>query len=277
MDQAKLKAAIKAGYGAIAKQERAGCCGPKSACCGSATSTSQLSREIGYGAADLETVPQGANLGLGCGNPVALASVKTGETVLDLGAGAGFDAFLAANRVGPGGRVIGVDLTPEMVAQAQANALKGGYNNVEFRLGEIEDLPVADDSVDLIISNCVINLVPDKRQAFQEAWRVLKPGGRMLISDLVLEQELPELLRESIEAYVGCLAGASLKDDYLAAIRAAGFKGIKIMGEDSFPIDFMVNDPTVQEVIKNMSVNKEQLQGIAATVKSIKVYAEKPR
>ena len=180
---------------------------------------------------DLRSVPDGANLGLGCGNPVALASLKGGETVLDLGSGAGFDAFLSANRVGKTGRVIGVDMTPEMLGTARENAKKGGYENIEFRHGEIESLPVDDNSIDVIISNCVINLSPDKPAVFREAFRVLRSGGRLMVSDIVLLKELPASLKESEEAYVACVAGASLKDDYLKMILDAGFKDVRTMNE----------------------------------------------
>ena len=164
---------------------------------------------------------------MGCGNPVALASLKKGEVVLDLGSGAGFDAFLAANQVGETGRVIGVDMTPEMLEAARGNAEKGGYKNVEFRLGEIENLPVDDSSIDVIISNCVINLSPDKAAVFKEAYRALKPGGRLMVSDIVLLGELPESVRNSPEAYVSCIAGASMKSDYMKMIKNAGFKNVK--------------------------------------------------
>jgi arsenite methyltransferase len=163
---------------------------------------------------------------------VALASLREGEIVLDLGSGAGFDAFLSANRVGKKGRVIGVDMTPEMLEQAKENAKKGNYKNVDFRLGEIEDLPVDDNSIDVIISNCVINLSPDKPAVFKEAYRVLKPGGRLMVSDIVLLKELPESLKNSTEAYIGCVAGASIKDDYLKMVKDAGFKSIKTVNAE---------------------------------------------
>lgn len=186
----------------------------------------------------MNAVPEGANLGLGCGNPVAIASLKEGEVVLDLGSGAGFDCFLAANAVGSKGKVIGIDMTPEMLAMARENARKGGYENVEFRLGEIENLPVANSSIDVVISNCVINLSPEKKRVFAEAFRVLKPGGRVMVSDIVLLKTLPEEVRNSIEAYVSCIAGAALKDEYIGAMKLAGFKDIEIMGETPVPIEY---------------------------------------
>lgn len=205
--------------------------------CGCGPSAEDLSLAMGYTEADLQRVPEGANLGLGCGNPVALAGLREGETVLDLGCGAGFDCFLAAQRVGPHGRVIGVDMTLEMIARARENARKAGYANVEFRLGEIEHLPLADASVDAVISNCVINLSPDKPTVFREAYRVLHPGGRLLVSDVVLMRPLPDAVRQSPDAYVACVAGASLKDEYLDAIRAAGFRNVCIVGETPYAVD----------------------------------------
>lgn len=182
-----------------------------------------------------QAIPAEANLGLGCGNPTALAGLKPGETVLDLGSGAGIDCFLAARRVGPTGRVIGVDMTPEMIDRARANARRGGFSNVEFRLGEIENLPLADSSVDVIISNCVINLSTDKPRVFREAFRVLRPGGRLLVSDLVLTSPLPAAVSQSLDAYVACVAGALTREDYLSAITAAGFKNIEVVTEKNFP------------------------------------------
>jgi SAM-dependent methyltransferase len=188
----------------------------------------------GYRAEDLAAVPPGAITGLGCGNPVALAELRPGETVLDLGSGAGMDAFLAASAVGPSGRVIGVDMTPEMIERAWANAREAGYANVEFRLGDIERLPVEDASVDVVMSNCVINLATDKLAVFREALRVLRPGGRLLISDLVVEGELPEAVRLDLEAWAGCIAGALEKGEYLETIRRAGFRDVAVVGEQRY-------------------------------------------
>jgi SAM-dependent methyltransferase len=236
----------------------------------------KISRGIGYSPEEMQAVPEGANLGLGCGNPVALASLKEGETVLDLGSGAGFDAFLASRSVGNSGRVIGVDMTPEMVDKARGNARKGGYGNVEFRLGEIENLPVADRTVDIIISNCVINLSPDKDRVFREAFRVLKPGGRLMVSDIVLLNRLPAALIESIEAYVGCVAGAVMKEDYLRAIREAGFEDINIVGETTFPVSDLLDHPAVRERFGHADHLEEQVEEISSSIASIKVQAVKP-
>ncbi|HNQ50418.1 MAG: arsenite methyltransferase [Candidatus Omnitrophica bacterium] len=235
-DAKDIKRMVKEGYAKAAKQ---GSCCCSSSCCSSTGTARNISKAVGYTDAEMTAVPEGANLGLGCGNPVALASLRPGDTVLDLGSGAGFDAFLAAQKVGTTGRVIGVDMTQEMLDKARSNAAKGGYQNVEFRLGEIEKLPLEDDSVDVIISNCVINLSPDKETVFKEAFRVLKPGGRLMVSDLVLGKELPEAVRNSVEAYVGCVAGAIKKDKYLGFIASAGFRDVKVMSESAYPIDAM--------------------------------------
>jgi len=253
----EIKKIVKDGY-AKALLQNASCCPTSSCCCGTGQAK-EISKSVGYSDSEMSTVPEGANLGFGCGNPVALASLKEGDVVLDLGSGAGFDAFLAAQRVGKTGRVIGVDMTPEMIAKAKENAKKGKYTNVEFRLGEIEKLPVEDNSMGVIISNCVINLSPDKELVFKEAHRALKPGGRLMVSDLVLAKNLPKELRDSIEAYVGCLAGAIRKDEYLKLITMAGFQNIKVVSESSYPMDVMF----------------ENLKGAEGAVASIKVSATK--
>lgn len=272
----EIHRAVREGYAQIAR-ESSSCCSPaeSNCCCGSDLATS-LSRAIGYTEQELAAVPAGANLGLGCGNPTALASLEEGEVVLDLGAGAGLDCFLAARQVGKRGKVIGVDMTPEMVARARENARGGGYGNVDFRLGEIENLPVADGTVDVIISNCVINLAPDKKQVFREAFRVLRPGGRLLVSDIVLRKRLPEGVRESVAAYVGCLAGALMKESYLRAIRAAGFKGVKVVEESLYSLDYLANDPTAQAVTQEMGLSPEEARDMATAVASVRVAAVKP-
>ena len=275
MKETEVKKVVREGYARIA-QNSSSCCGPSKSCCGSAKTAESISRKMGYSDEELKTAPEGANLGLGCGNPVAIASLKAGETVLDLGSGAGFDCFLAAGKVGKSGKVIGVDMTPEMLEKARGNAENGDYGNVEFRLGEIENLPLADGSVDAIISNCVINLAPDKRRVFAEAFRVLKPGGRLMVSDIVLLKEIPDSIRNSIEAYISCIAGAETKDNYLAAVKAAGFIGVEIVDQTAFPVEFLTNDPTVQAVVKNLSLTPEVLREFAGSVVSVKVSGNKP-
>ncbi len=249
----KIKKIVRDGY-AKALSQMNSCCS-SSSCCGGVTQAADIGKKVGYSDSELNAVPEGANLGFGCGNPVALASLKEGDVVLDLGSGAGFDAFLSAPRVGKTGRVIGVDMTPEMVAKAKENAKKGNYSNVDFRLGEIEKLPVEDNSIDVIISNCVINLSPDKETVFKEAYRVLKAGGRLMVSDLVLAKELPQEIKDSVEAYVGCLAGAIKKDEYLRFIEQAGFQDIKVISESSYPVDAMFDNlEAAQDAIVSVKV-----------------------
>jgi ubiquinone/menaquinone biosynthesis C-methylase UbiE len=230
---------------------------------------------MGYSPEALQSVPDAANLGLGCGNPVALAALREGDVVLDLGAGGGLDCFLAAQKVGSTGKVIGVDMTPEMVSLARKNAVKGNITNVEFRLGEIENLPVADGTVDFMISNCVINLSPDKRRVFQEAYRVLKPGGRFVISDIVLLKSLPDTVRESLDAYVGCIAGALPKDEYLAEMSSAGFRSVTIVEEKRFPTTEVHADQGDESIIDKFGFSPEEIKEVSESVASITVKGEK--
>lgn len=226
----EIRSAVQKNYGRIAAAENGGCCSTPSSCCGTAkeATAADISLELGYSSADITAVPDGANLGLGCGNPQAIASLRKGETVLDLGSGGGFDSFLAARAVGEQGQVIGVDMTPEMVAKARRNAEQGGFGNVEFRLGEIEHLPLADRSVDVIISNCVINLSPEKEKVFREAFRILKPGGRLAISDVVSTAALPDAIKNDMAMHCGCIAGASAIPELEDMLRRAGFADILI-------------------------------------------------
>ncbi|MBI5247988.1 MAG: arsenite methyltransferase [Desulfomonile tiedjei] len=270
MKNEDVKKAVREGYGKIAR-ESGSCCVTTSSCCGSPDSAVTTGKAIGYTERELKEVPEGSNLGLGCGNPTALASLKEGETVLDLGAGAGFDCFLAANRVGKTGKVIGVDMTWDMIRKAQENARKGDYKNVEFRLGEIEKLPVAANSVDVIISNCVINLSPEKDKVFAEAFRVLKPGGRLMISDLVLLKELPDFVKNSLQAYVGCISGAEMKDKYLRMIKMAGFHEVKVIEETTFPAEAVTENETARGIIEDLKIDKKTISGFLSSVLSIKV------
>ncbi len=275
MREEEIKKVVRKGYAEIAKKESS-CCVPADTCCGSTDLAQSISKTIGYSDEELTSVPEGANLGLGCGNPVAMASLVEGETVLDLGSGAGFDCFLAASKVGGRGKVIGVDMTPEMLDKARENARKGNYENIEFRLGEIENIPAADNSIDAVISNCVINLSPNKKRVFAEAFRVLKPGGRLMVSDIVLLKELPDFIINSIEAYVGCISGAMMRDEYIEAIREAGFGEVKIVDETVFPIELMANDPTAQAIINELDITTEDIKDIENSVVSIKVQGIKP-
>lgn len=283
MKEEEVKKVVRKNYADIAKQQGS-CCGPKtvnpmktSSCCGGAPPTADdMSKKMGYTEEELAKLPDGANLGLGCGNPVALASLKEGDTYVDLGSGAGIDCFLAADKVGKTGKVIGVDMTPEMIDRARENVKKAGMENIEFRLGEIEHLPISDGSVDVITSNCVINLSPDKKAVFSDAFRVLKPGGRIMISDIVLLKELPEVVLQSAKAYVGCVAGAMLKDDYLNLVKEAGFDNIEILGEDSAG-EVWVNDPLAGSIIEQLGITIEEARELGKSIVSLKFSAEKPK
>ncbi|MBK8233355.1 MAG: arsenite methyltransferase [Candidatus Eisenbacteria bacterium] len=226
-----IRTVVRERYGAVA-EGRVGAAG----CCAGPQVAEATLAEIGYSAEDAAAIPEGANLGLGCGNPIAFAELKGGETVLDLGSGAGIDCFLAARAVGPTGHVIGVDMTASMLERARANARKIEATTVEFRLGEIEHLPVADATVDVIISNCVVNLSPDKPQVFREAYRALRPGGRLMVSDLVLNGPLSDSVRKNVEMYVGCISGAEQRDRYLEQIRGAGFTDVEVVSESGYAV-----------------------------------------
>ena len=233
MEDKKIKEFVKERYSKIVTKEEDSC---GCSCCGGSEDNSVIKRaeEVGYTMEEIKSIPSDAVFGLGCGNPTALAEINPGETVLDLGSGGGIDVFLAANKVGEEGKVIGVDMTPEMVETAVKNAKEGGYENVEFKHGEIENLPVENNIIDVIISNCVINLTPNKSNAFKEAFRVLKPDGRILVSDLVTEGEIPLEIRKNFEAWAGCIAGALDKQEYLDTIKNAGFNEVEIVSEKAY-------------------------------------------
>jgi SAM-dependent methyltransferase len=281
MEESEIKKNVREGYAKVA-MNNSSCCGPSSSesegsCgCGPSIDQKSVSKAMGYSKEELESLPEGADLGLGCGNPTALASIEEGETVIDLGSGAGIDCFLAAKKVGKKGKVIGVDMTPEMLDRARANAKDGNIENVEFRLGEIDNLPVGDNTADLIISNCVINLAPDKKRVFEEAFRVLKPGGRVMISDIVLLGELSEALKASKEAYVGCVSGAIPKEDYIQTIKDAGFEKVEIVSEATFPVEDVVVGENAQKILKDADLTTEEAVKAAIKVSSVKVRAYKP-
>lgn len=258
---------------ARAVTEKTGCCAPS--CCGDDASaiSGDVSRTIGYTDEQLGSLPEDANLGLGCGNPTAIASLAAGMTVLDLGSGAGIDCFLAAQQVGPTGRVIGVDMTPEMVERARANALAGGYDNVEFRLGEIEALPVADSSVDVVISNCVLNLSTDKARVLSEVHRVLRPGGRVVVSDMVSDLPVPEVLQGNVDAVAACLP--TLREEYLDQFRAAGFPDTRITEEKPYPAGYILEDEGVRAYIAGHQENAAELTAFAGSILGAHFEAEK--
>lgn len=268
-----LREQVRRGYAKVAHATNGCCCD----CGGSSRTVEEVARTIGYSDEDIGALPEGANLGVGCGNPTALAEIRSGETVLDLGSGAGIDCFLAAAAVGNEGRVIGVDMTDEMLEAARQNAQIGRYRNVEFRKGFIEDLPVEAASVDLIISNCVINLSPEKDRVFAEAFRVLKSGGRMMISDIVLDRDLPAAVASSLSAYIGCVAGATRRDEYLRIVREAGFRKVEILSAVKFADALGKDAPIWKETAERLEIGLGEAREWASAVISIKLRAIKPR
>jgi len=300
----EVKKAVRERY-ARAATESSGCCGPS--CCGDSAQTKgspapggdletgstpsgptaiedasasgageagAVSRSVGYSDDELARIPKEANLGLGCGNPTAIASLEEGQTVLDLGSGAGIDCFLAARRVGPSGRVIGVDMTPEMLEKARRNAAEGGYDNVEFRLGEIEALPVADDTVDVIISNCVLNLSTEKGRVLREAFRVLKPGGRMVVSDLVSDVPVPKELTGDMDAVAGCLP--TFREAYLEEYRQAGFGDVRIVEETPYPSAHLLTEDGVRRHLEENPEQAPALERFATSIAGAHFEARKP-
>ncbi|MCP4641114.1 MAG: arsenite methyltransferase [bacterium] len=277
-DKDTIREKVREGYAAIA-ESGGSCCGEKASCCGPGTQddSAQLAQSIGYDAQELAELPDGANMGLSCGNPVALASLSEGDVIVDLGSGGGFDIFIAGRKVGPGGRAIGVDMTPEMVSKARRNAAayreRTGFDNVEFRLGEIEHLPLADNSADVVISNCVINLSPDKQQVWDEIARVLKPGGRVAVSDLALLRPLPEAIAGQVEALIGCVAGAVLVEDTERMAADAGLTDVVLETKPGY-IESMAasNDPLYRRIAEALPEGRTA----ADYVTSLNVSALKP-
>lgn len=269
LDDDGIREVVRDRYAQVARDgsmtQTPGCCGPAPA---------DIAEKIGYSADDTAGAPEGANLGVGCGAPLAIAALVEGETVLDLGSGAGFDAFLAAREVGASGKVLGVDMTDEMLDKARENAAKNGIDNVEFRKGYLEDLPVADESVDVVISNCVINLVPDKATAYRQIARVLRSGGRMIISDVVLDSPLPDIVAADVAALTGCVAGADARPEYLRKIADAGLVDIEIINDKSFGAVALTMIPP--ELLDKARAADIDIDAVAESVRSLTIRARKP-
>jgi ubiquinone/menaquinone biosynthesis C-methylase UbiE len=277
-DSEAVRETVRQGYAKIAKDTSAGCCEPGVSCCGSSPQDSEtLAKELGYTVDELRALPEGANMGLSCGNPAALAALKPGEIVLDLGSGGGFDVFIAGRKVGATGRAIGVDMTPDMLAKARRNTAsyrqQTGLDNVEFRLGEIEHLPLADNSVDAIISNCVINLSPDKQRVWTEMARVLKPGGRVAVSDIALLKPLPAEVLKLVEALVGCVAGAVLASETEQMAERAGLQNIVLRSKAGY-IEAMTSweDPLYRKIVEHLPDGAKPSEYIT----SLELQARKP-
>ncbi|MEM1120984.1 MAG: arsenite methyltransferase [Bacteroidota bacterium] len=272
-----VKQSVVDTYGKLAKSTKKGLFSKLFACCDPTKNANNVGKAIGYSEATLAAVPDQANLGVGCGNPSALVNIKTGETVVDLGSGAGFDAFIVASLVSKTGKVIGVDLSEDMLRLARKNAQKGDYRQVEFVKGDIEDLPLADGIADHVISNCVINLSLHKDKVYREAFRVLKNGGRLAVSDVVLEKELPDFVKNSLVGHVACVSGAEKIADYLRYVKEAGFEDIRIQSKSEFPLELMLADPQIAKIAATMDFNldSEEAKDIASRVTSISLTATK--
>lgn len=277
MNTNSVKQSVVDSYGKLAKSTSGSLFSKLFACCDPSQNANQVGKVIGYSEEELNAVPKGSNLSVGCGNPSALANIKAGETVVDLGSGAGFDAFIVAPIVTKTGKVIGIDLSDDMLDLARRNAKKGDYDYVEFVKGDIEDLPLSDEIADHIISNCVINLSLNKDKVYKEAFRVLKKGGRLSISDIVLDKELPDFVKNSLTGHIACVSGAEKIEDYLNYIKNAGFSNIKIESKSSFPLELMLADPQIAKIAEemNFNVDSEEAKDIASRVASISITAIK--
>ena len=277
MDTTSVKQTVIDSYGKLAKSKSSGRLSKLFACCDPSDHAKKVAVNIGYSKEDLDQVPEESNLGVGCGNPSALAGIKQGETVVDLGSGAGFDAFIVSRIVGQNGKVIGIDLSDEMLDLARKNAVKSHYTNVEFLKGDIEELPLTNSMANHVISNCVINLSLNKDKVYKEAYRVLKEGGKLSISDIVLERELPQFVKDSLAGHIACVSGAEKLEDYLQYVKDAGFKNVKVESKSEFPLELMLTDPQVMKIAREMNFNldSEQAKDIASSVTSISLSAIK--
>jgi len=279
MEDHAIKQSVVDGYGKLAKSQSGGLMSKLFACCNLNGTQVKVAEKNGYTQEEMDLAPEASNLGVGCGNPNALTKISKGETVVDLGSGAGFDAFITARHVGDGGKVIGIDLSDDMLKLAKKNAVQGKYTNVEFLKGDIEDLPLEDNLADHVISNCVINLSLNKDKVYKEAYRILKSSGRISISDIVLERELPDFVRDSLVGHLACVAGAEKLDTYLEYIRDAGFVDVRVESKTGFPLEIMMTDPQIIKIasIMNFSMNSADAKDIASRVSSISLTASKPK
>ena len=277
MNADTVKKSVIENYGKLAKVSSNTFLTKLFGCCNLTENATEVGSIIGYSKEDMDSVPEGSNLGVGCGNPSSLTKIRQGETVVDLGSGAGFDSFLVAPLVGEKGKVIGIDLSKDMLELARKNAKKSQYNNVEFVEGDIEDVPLEDNIADHVISNCVINLSMNKGDVYKEAYRILKDGGKLSISDIVLEKELPELVKNSLAGHIACVSGAEKIEDYMQYVHNAGFKDITIEQKTNFPLELMLTDPQVMKIAKamNFNLNSEEAKDIASRVSSISLSARK--
>ena len=277
MDTIEVKKSVVEGYSQLAKASKGGLISKLFGCCNTGENAVTVGKAIGYSQAELELAPEGANLGVGCGNPSAHAAIKPGQTVVDLGSGAGCDAFIIAKSVGKTGKVVGVDLSTEMISLARRNARKGRYGNVEFLHGDIEQLPIKDNIADWVVSNCVINLSERKDLVYREAFRVLREGGKISVSDIVLERELPEFIKKSLAGRVACVSGAEKLSDYLRYVQDAGFKNINVESKGHFPLELIISDPQLAQIAQelNFNINSDEVKDIASRVASISLTAEK--
>jgi len=277
MDTNSVKQSVINSYSSLAKTKKGGLLSSLFACCDPTKHANEIADNIGYSKEVLEAVPKDANLGVGCGNPSALTKINLGETVIDLGSGAGFDAFIVSKMVGNEGKVIGVDLSEDMLQLANKNAKKGNYENIEFVKGDIEALPLEDQIADHIISNCVINLSLNKDKVYSEAYRVLRQGGKLSVSDIVLEKELPDFVKNSLAGHVACVSGAEKLEDYLNYLKDAGFSDIKVESKSKFPLELMLTDPQIMKIAKQMNfgLDSEEAKDIASRVTSVSIIATK--
>lgn len=277
MESQTVKKSVIDNYSKLAKFNSNGILSKLFACCNPAENATAVATTIGYSKEEIEEVPDKSNLGVGCGNPSAINEINKGDTVVDLGSGAGFDAFIVSRKVGNAGKVIGIDLSKDMLALANKNAKKGNYTNVDFKKGDIEDLPLADGIADHVISNCVINLSLRKDKVYHEAYRVLKTGGRLSISDIILERELPDFIKESLAAHVACVSGAEKLESYLGYVKQAGFKNIEIKSKNNFPIALMLADPQIQKIAQQLDfdLDSDEAKDLASRVQSISLSAIK--